>query len=305
MLHTLGVCILVFRILPSTTFLNGIIICLALCQIPAFLKVMTYCKRPNQGWRGWLLTALNLFAFLVQVAAIPFFMLFNFLNANGAQWTDIAGMLRTFSAPAMSISWELPVAILCISLSWWENFVADDWEFFCGKLKVPVLQWKITMHETRDTTYMLVGPFKIGLAVLLAHLFVEGHVFLLPNYESANLDNTVSDYFSYYGLMYINIGCGFVCTYLAGMACKLHMQAISFALPLMLAPAGAVTVVLCQCYYQFMDIQWYTTSWLCPERDLAQLWIPLTVAGVLWLSNMVILSHIWLPQNERMAKLDR
>ncbi|XP_064596957.1 uncharacterized protein LOC135463580 isoform X2 [Liolophura sinensis] len=305
MLHTLGVCILVFRILPSTTFLNGIIICLALCQVPAFLKVMTYCKRPNQGWRGWLLTALNLVALLVQVAAIPFFMLFNFLNANGAQWTDAAGMLKTFSAPSLSISWELPVAILCISLSWWENFVADDWEFFCGKLRVPVLQWKITMHETRDTTYMLVGPFKIGFAVLLAHLFVEGHVFLLPNYESANLGNTVSDYFSYYGLMYINIGCGFICTYLAGMACKLHMQAISFALPLMLAPAGAVTVVLCQCYYQFMDFAWYTTAWLCPERDLSQLWIPLTVAGVLWLSNMVILSHIWFPQNERMAKLDR
>lgn len=88
------------------------------------------------------------------------------------------------------IEWELPIALLLVSLVWWENFI--DRDIKCGSYKlVNIKLLKDNITATRIKTNMISSIWKIGITILFAYLFYpaifnSAQVFQTP---SAPVDN--------------------------------------------------------------------------------------------------------------------
>ena len=310
-LQTLGACLVIFRILPSTDIFRGVIVTFAICQIPSLLKVIVLEKRPNPSVSEIVGMILNISAFLVQIVSIPFFTMGNFLmegNHTILEGINSTTYKHTPVTIGPALSWELPVGLILMSLGYWENYVSGDWSVF-GKIYIPFKQWRKILQDSRDTACLLVYPWKIGFTILLARLLTYNTSFKLATSNNSN-DNTTyisafEEHLHCYSLMYLQIGSGILISYLSGLVCKLHMQKMAFSLPIILAPPISLTVVYLQCTFEFIPAHWHMGGWFCVGDSLQELMIPLICAAVLWFSYIIITGHIWFPQSERMAKLEK
>lgn len=312
-LQTFGMCLLLFRVLPSTDFFRGLIVTFAVCQIPSLLKVIVHERRPNLSVSEIVAIIMNIAAFLVQVSAIPFFSVGNFImqgNYSIMEAYNETTTLRTSVALNQTCDWELPLSLILLSIGWWENYVSGEWTVF-GRITIPFKHWRSILQDVRETSYFLIAPFKIGLAILMARLITNNTNFVVLGTDEFNA--TTSKYSSKaeeigvsYSLLFIQMGSGIVCTYLAGLACKLHMQRTAFSLPLVIGPAVSLLLIFFQCEFDFLPIYWHTGGWFCPKStDLYSLMIPIICAILVWLSYCITVSHIWFPQSERMAKIEK
>ncbi|XP_041366849.1 chitin synthase chs-2-like [Gigantopelta aegis] len=304
LLQTCGISLLVFKVLPSTDFFCGIVITFAVFQVPSFLQMLFSDYKLTSGlWNCLKLVGITA-AFVCQVGSAVLFTLTDFTSSAGPSIT--VDKNATFSLRNLVqfgyFTWEIPVALGLVSLGFWQNFISGEW-FLCMKVHCCFKSWRNTLHNVKETSYFLIGPLKIGLTVLLARLITNSG-YSLPDVV-ARTDGDVVGHLATYSLMYIQIGSGIICTYLAGLACKLHMQRMSFALPLLLSPPVSLGVVYLQCRYAFLPSHWHDGEWACPRLDLIPLVIPLGCAGALWISYCLITSHIWFPKCERMAKIER
>lgn len=312
-LQTFGMCLLLFRVLPSTDFFRGLIVTFAVCQIPSLLKVIVHERRPNLSVSEIVAIIMNIAAFLVQVSAIPFFSVGNFImqgNYSIMEAYNETTTLRTSVTLNQTCDWELPLSLILLSIGWWENYVSGEWTVF-GRITIPFKHWRSILQDVRETSYFLIAPFKIGLAILMARLITNNTNFVVLGTDEFNA--TTSKYSSKaeeigvsYSLLFIQMGSGIVCTYLAGLACKLHMQRTAFSLPLVIGPAVSLLLIFFQCEFDFLPIYWHTGGWFCPKStDLYSLMIPIICAILVWLSYCITVSHIWFPQSERMAKIEK
>ncbi|PVD20013.1 hypothetical protein C0Q70_20507 [Pomacea canaliculata] len=108
-----------------------------------------------------------------------------------------------------------------------------------------------------------------------------------------------------YSLVYLELLATMLVTYLASLACKLHMQKAAFALPLMLSPPVSLAIVYLQCHFHFLPTHWHMGTWYCPAMEWQDLIMPVACAAALWMSYCLIVSHIWFPKSERMAKVEK
>nr|KAG5697370.1 hypothetical protein BaRGS_004096 [Batillaria attramentaria] len=304
LLQTFGVCLLVFRVMPVTDFFRGITITLAMFQFPALFKLVLMERKPRLGVWDCLKLLLALLAFLTQVAAIPFFLMTKY-PAEGVHSTVPVKVGQSLKSESQlpDLCWELPVALVLVSLGWWENYVSGEWSM-CGKVKLSFQRARKIVQDVRETVFFLVAPFKIGLTILLAR-YLTGATFLLPQKEADDDTDPVEFHLTCYSLLYLQIGATGIVTYLASLACKLHMQKTAFALPLLLSPPASLAVVYLQCRYEFLPTHWHMGWWFCPSIEVSDLVIPLSCAGALWISYCLIVSHVWFPRSERMAKVER
>ncbi|KAL3866223.1 hypothetical protein ACJMK2_043545 [Sinanodonta woodiana] len=308
-LQTFGVALLIYRVLPSTDLFRGIVTTFAICQIPSLLKVIVHEKRPNPSISEILAIIMNIAAFIVQILAIPFFTVGDFVkegNFSIVEGHETNGYTYTPVILKRTATWELPLGLLLTSLGWWENYVSGEWTIF-GKITIPFKHMRKILQDSRETTFLLVGPFKIGLTILLARLLTGNSDFKVSSSPVSNLnaETPVEAHFVKYSLMYLQIGTGIILTYLAGLVCKLHMQKMAFSLPIVLAPPTALAVAYLQCRYQFLPANWHTGGWFCTNEGAEGLIMPLIAAAILLLSYCITVSHIWFPQSERMAKLEK
>ncbi|XP_060554144.1 uncharacterized protein LOC132715175 isoform X2 [Ruditapes philippinarum] len=312
-LQAFGACLIIYRILPSTDMFRGVIISFAVCQIPSLLKVIVRERRPNPSISEIVAIVLNVLAFVVQIGILPFLTTGLILDGNH---TILEGVnSTTYEQTPVTIvghiEWELIVGLLLFSLGYWENYVSGDWTI-CGKFRVPFKHWRKILQDSRDTVNILVIPWKIGCMILLSRLLTENTDFRLAS-TATEYDNTtdtvpmdsVEDHFHSYSLMYLQIGSGIVITYLSGLACKLHMQRVAFSFSITLAPPVTLALIYLQCHFEFIPAHWHMGGWFCPGEDISDLFIPLACALALWLSYCITVSHIWFPQSERMAKLEK
>lgn len=110
-------------------------------------------------------------------------------------------------------------------------------------------------------------------------------------------------HFERFGVLYLQIISSSLLTYFGSTACKMCMQLVGFSLPLTLATPVAVAIVVFQNVYKFMPTGSFI--WVVPETG-SDLWmLHLAWIGVLWLSEIFIVFHIWFPSNGRMEKIDR
>ncbi|XP_060062788.1 chitin synthase chs-2-like [Ylistrum balloti] len=417
LLHSFGLCLMVFHILPRMDMARGLLQFCGICTVPAFLKTITIAtdkSRPTV--KRLTLTFINGLAFVIQLCNLAASTMFSnpLKEAERDQLQrDVIydpDILHTVGRPAPMFEnrymWEIPVALVFISVSYWENFVESDLSI-CT-LNIPFLQWKRRLNSVRERLYIFVGIWKTGWTLLFAALLLPGFSFNIEfstsgsnpsgtrightttvaavasgvtvtskppirappvggsrkiplvkraisdqiglngvsavlNLTNANLKSrtpkfrprplpvpstspsienpsptingssdvnynlqlpeSVKRNFERYGPLYLQLLCSAVLSYFGSLACKLCMQVIGFALPLFLATPLTLGIIIVQCYSKFIPS--YLYIWLCPEmageiRMFHLLWL-----GVLWVSQIILTSHIWFPRNGRMAKIDR
>jgi hypothetical protein len=106
-----------------------------------------------------------------------------------------------------------------------------------------------------------------------------------------------------YGVLYLNLISTSLMSYFGGLACKLCMQMLGFALPMFLTTPLTLGLIIGECYGQYLPSYHYV--WVCPESSGdVRLYHLLWISG-LWISQLVTTAHIWFPRNGRMAKIER
>lgn len=97
-LHTIGMALLFFVILPELDVVKGAMITNCLCVVPAILGLLSRNSRDSKRF----------VKVIVDIAAIV---------------AQVTGFIVWPLSEDKPVLWLIPVASLCISLGWWENYV--------------------------------------------------------------------------------------------------------------------------------------------------------------------------------------
>ncbi|CAL1526679.1 unnamed protein product [Lymnaea stagnalis] len=187
--HTFGLCLFLFRVLPCLDTVRCLLLMNALCTIPAILRLFA-TKRSEDSKRKVATILLDILALLMQLSAYVIVLasmksecVKTPSTPGETSETDVAGgsaWQNTYSLSDMS--WEIPLSLLLISVKWWENFCDDDIRLGC--IYIPVKQYKDSLHRCRVKCYILASLWKVGVTFGLAFL-------LVPNL--AMIDKAFSD----------------------------------------------------------------------------------------------------------------
>ena len=333
-LHTFGLCLLVFRALPMFDMMRGLLVLGSIYVIPAMLKaIFEGSDKSLTCQRKFISSILNIGVVMIQLASIVGCCIFGIsmtmeekLSIQNEAANQTAHAQGTVLRPPLINQprwlWEIPVALICISLSYWENFVDGDLSLFGCTVRFQ--SWKKYLHHCRPRIYIIASLWKIGWVIGFAKLLQPGFNFNLTYSNSAVTETSVRnqetsvesnvfnpfefsgetiEHFEIYGILYIQVISILVMTYCASTACKMCMQIFGFSLPLILSTPVSATVIVLQCMYRFLPTGVFV--WVCQEED-GDLWVlHLVWLVVLWLSELFVVSHIWFPNSCRMEKTDR
>ena len=345
LLHTFGLCLLVFRVLPLFDMMRGLIVLGSIYIIPAMLKaIFEGSDKSLTCQRKFILSILNIGVVLIQLGSILGCCIFGISMTNedklslqneATNYTTHAP--RTVSRPLLNNQshwlWELPVALICISFSYWENFVDGDLSLFGCTIRFQ--SWKKYLHHCRPRIYIIASIWKIAWVIGFARILQPDFDFNMAYSNTSKETDTSAmnineneasagtlerngepdvfnpfqfsgetvEHFEIYGILYIQVISTIILTYCASTACKMCMQIFGFSLPLILSTPVSAAVVVLHCIYRFLPTGMFV--WVCQEED-GDLWIlHLVWLVVLWLSELFIVSHIWFPSNCRMEMTDR
>lgn len=309
-LHTFGLCQLTFRILPNMGMHRGILLLSAVAILPSILRLMCTSEPDTNktdkclaGKKGKVIGfILDLLSFFVQISTIPIVVITKFMliEERPPIQVDAAAIV------------EPVLALFFVSFSWWENFVDDK---FCGQLNENkfwhkfIFSIKFDLQMSRPVINFITSAWKIGLSFLLAWAYSGDISFDITGafeyMDSVPIANNAS-------LIAFTIS-AFVAYYIGYISCKLHLQIVSFSLPLFLSTPLAVAAVQLHCEYGYLTV---LTSELpgvdgCvdlqggEDQEIISPWYHL-VAAILWYISLYWLTrHIWYPSQERLAKVER
>ncbi|OWF54075.1 uncharacterized protein LOC110445657 [Mizuhopecten yessoensis] len=303
-----GMGFLVYRVLPEYDTISGITLMLACVQLPTLLnihrQIFRHRKLKLKFLKRLLVATFSIIASLIQFGFNP-----------------IVYVTEIF-VPADSTSKNivfLTVSIFLVSFGWCESFAGEDIDIIC--MNVPLKKWRQQISRCRDKTNFLACPLKVGIFFLCAHQLVPDVTFAFPlpvTYTDTHIpvpnstETTVAQtavtqsFFDRYTLLLIQVSSGYVCSYLCGIACKIHMQRFSFCLSLLLVPMLSIglTIWLCIGGQESLPILEGTVA--CPANlSFDGLKGILGVALALLVSLVMLTLHVWFPSTERMAKLER
>ncbi|ESO87527.1 hypothetical protein LOTGIDRAFT_127517 [Lottia gigantea] len=322
LLHSFGLCLLLFRILPKVDIFGALIILSSVSAIPSILQMFWSFKVKTMPYKKKVLgSILHSVAAFFQVGCIVMTIFLGVLfkqTDKDAMKEYVVGDLKanTVVNNAVvffrgSVSWELPVSLFLISLGYWENFM--DGDIAIGRVKLPFISWIKTLHVVRQRLYTFVGVWKIGCSFLFAMLLVDDFRFSL-SFDSAHTSQskanmteieTFFDHAEQFGPLYLHLVSAWICSYVSGLACKLCMQLFGFSLPLSLVTPVSATVIILQCRYNFIPESANFYFWICPTTDDELVIYHYILLGISWLSQIIINAHIWFPQSDRMSKVER
>lgn len=168
----------------------------AVCTIPAFCK-LTLSKSNSRPMLRFLTLFVDLAAFAAQCSV--YFVVTStqftaFLNKPSATTTapataidepssldsldsintaisnSIKTATDTMEQAQLRFGWEAPVALLCVSIVWWENYVDRDIKF--GKINIPLGTYKRHLQSVRSKANIGASIWKIGLTIAFSFLLL-------------------------------------------------------------------------------------------------------------------------------------
>ncbi|XP_060582419.1 LOW QUALITY PROTEIN: chitin synthase chs-2-like [Ruditapes philippinarum] len=203
LLHTLGLSLLVFRVLPMLDMLRAFIVLGSIYTVPAFLKTIFEGRDPNTGLaRKCSIFVLNFGAFLIQIGSIVLCEMFQISMSpsekmgirNAVLQDDLSvivprpnlgkGFFRN------EVLFELPIALVLISVSYWENYVEGEFSIF-GK-SMNFKNWKKHLHHARGRLYIFASIWKACWVIAFAVLLQPGFNFNLSYTNPAQQNDTIS-----------------------------------------------------------------------------------------------------------------
>ncbi|KAL4708135.1 hypothetical protein ACJJTC_009914, partial [Scirpophaga incertulas] len=319
-LHTIGLALLFFVILPELDVVKGAMITNCLCIVPAILGLLSRNSRDNKRF-------IKVIVDMVAIAA------------------QVTGFIVWPLSDDKPVLWLIPVASLCISLGWWENYVTRQSPI--GIIK-SLGRLKDELNSSRYFTYRFMSVWKILLFMMciLFSIWMEGdepsmffQMFdtafsphnivveevqislggtIIPDLANVTLTGdsveVAAVYKSAYYVMLIQIFAAYFCYIFGKFACKILIQGFSYAFPINLIIPLVVNFLIAACglrngdtcffhgsvpdYLFFESPPVFTLSDFI-TRQMAWVWL-------LWLlSQTWITIHIWTPKAERLASTEK
>ncbi|KAH3856321.1 hypothetical protein DPMN_098907 [Dreissena polymorpha] len=314
--HSIGLCALVFIILPDMDIVRGIWLLNGVAVLPSVLYPFTVSEprtRRDEGYvRRIALISTSLIVAIVQVAFIPLVILFD----------NFVGGSRIDSEPQTTVIFIL--AMMFVSFSWWENFSDDR---FCGRthdngiIKTYFLKLKFNLQESRPIINFFTSLWKICITCVLTWVTKTIKPFSFsddnPDANHHEIDDvTVADAFSKLGDMSIKDNAAiltltlttFVGYYIAYTTCKLKIQKFSFCLPMILSTPVAVVIASLDCRSTFNLLIPFTNELrnMCERHEDVEEWAGVYITGIVLLTSLYWLCrHIFFPSIERLARTER
>ncbi|XP_059171416.1 chitin synthase chs-2-like [Physella acuta] len=181
-IHSFGLCLFLFRVLPCLDTVRCLLLMNALCSVPAILRLFA-TKRSDEPKRKVATILLDILALLMQLSA--YVIVLASMKSECVKTPSVPGETST-PAPELAstnegspwqntyslsdMSWEIPLSLFLISVKWWENFCDEDLRIGC--IYVPIKQYKDALHRCRVKCYILASLWKVGVTFGLAFLLV-------------------------------------------------------------------------------------------------------------------------------------
>ncbi|XP_044267838.1 chitin synthase chs-2 isoform X2 [Tribolium madens] len=319
-LHTIGIALLIFYILPDLDVVKGAMLTNCICFIPGVLGLLS---RSNKESQRFLKVIIDLFAIAAQATG---FVVWPIIE----QRADL---------------WIIPIAIFLVSLGWWENYISRHSPIpFIKKLG----KIKENLEQCRYFIYMFVSVWKCLLffvSVLFIILVKEGEVAffftdfsegfsahqiqvleikpvlggtslpdiseIIPTGDDTTI--TSNDMTAIYVLL-LNVSSSYFAYIFGKFACKIMIQGFSYAFPVNLTIPVSISLLIAACGLRNGDPCFFhdtIPSYLFFEsppvvflndfisHQHAWIWL-------LWLlSQTWITLHIWTPKCERLARTEK
>ena len=212
-MHSFGIVIFVFHILPKLDAARCLLILNAVCLVPSFLKLFLTKSDSSIVQRSFFFL-MDFLAFTMQCSCVAIALASKFLkheitSSSSTTFesilpstTEIIPLLNRhkrqedlttfdmeYTTPINNVSsidenlqtilggfyiqWELPVALILVSLTWWENFVDRDIKIG-HKTIIHMKLLKENIVATRAKTSLIITCWKIFVTILFAYIFHHG-----------------------------------------------------------------------------------------------------------------------------------
>ena len=89
---------------------------------------------------------------------------------NSPLSNSIKAVTDTMEQAQIRFGWEAPVALLCVSIVWWENYV--DRDIKCGKINIQLGTYKRHLQSVRSKANIGASIWKIALTVAFSFLLL-------------------------------------------------------------------------------------------------------------------------------------
>ncbi|XP_053386095.1 chitin synthase chs-2-like isoform X2 [Mercenaria mercenaria] len=310
-LHTAGMSMFAFYVLPSMDPLRGLVLTFGVGVIPALLKM--FDTQREEG-RKFYVVAADILALVVQISILILWPIKNLIDHSN---TDL--------------TWTIPASLLLISVGWWENYINRFTKM--GKLGIRLKEFKHNVRRMRTKIYIFASMWKIILTLgLMTVMMTAGNKSCLsvlyfdidfaqdcPHLVNPSGNNIDSDSFHTdpYWIALIQILSCLMCYQFSKIACKVMLQVVSFSLPLMIAAPIIAGLFIANC--EAWNVDKITNPllpqylyWTCDINGISRGFLEtlysdylLPVSLLWWLSFMWVTFHIWMPRVERLVQTER
>ncbi|CAK1549970.1 unnamed protein product [Leptosia nina] len=319
-LHTIGLAILVLLILPELDVVKGAMLMNALCIMPGILNIFS---RDSSHPRYYIIMMLDILSASAQITAF-------------VVWPLLDGT---------SVLWTIPVACIFISLTWWENFVANP-DRNSTVITIYLSDLRNELKKTRYYTYRFLPIWKIilfmicimvameiqgddsksffswALTAFTERLYYVHEVQAILEDNLVDLDRTLiegsfrleASPIASLWVAVIQMAAAYICFTCSKLACKILIQQFSFTFALSLVGPVMVNVLIYMCGLRNANpCAFHNTipdylSYIIPPVYYLQNYIgrEMTWIWLLWLASQAwITIHTWTPKCERLAATDK
>ncbi|XP_054284217.1 chitin synthase chs-2-like isoform X1 [Macrosteles quadrilineatus] len=328
-LHTVGLAMLIFVILPELDAIKGAMLTNCVCFVPAVLSLLSRntkgCTSRSEKTEVYMKAIVDIVAIAAQATGFVMWPLL-----EGGQHPNL---------------WIIPISLACISCGWWENFIGKNSVVVFTK---PFWRIKDRLKRTRYFTYIFISIWKILSFFFLTVVAVayrgesiskffssfsagfSAHkiriteikpVFggtSLPDLADVTPTGEVIDIEAQYNtalyVLLMHIISAYLCYIFGKFACKIVIQGFSYAFPVNLTIPVTLSLLIAMCGLRHDDPCFFHNTipdylfFESPPVYFLNDFISKQHAWVwlLWLlSQTWITLHIWTPKIERLASTEK
>ncbi|KAJ6216762.1 hypothetical protein RDWZM_007919 [Blomia tropicalis] len=289
-IHTVGLSIFIFLILPSLDVVKGAMLTNCLCFLPSLFAIFS---RHSEETQRFFKTLLDIVSMLVQAAA--FFI-----------WPLV---IREERYPPNYNVFLIPIVCLMISVGWWENYIDRSSAF--GYIR-RLASIKERLHRTRYFIYIFISIWKI-LAIFLTMIAC---FYYMDGSTSFSIFSKFKEAFGSHKILIQRDRSDLLEFANTDQFVGVEGKRFSFAFPISLTVPITISVLITFCGVHFENkcrlsdflIPKYL-FWHCQEEPFLRDESFFNLHAFMWLAWLLaqtwISIHIWTPKCERLATTEK
>lgn len=302
-LQSIGLCLLVFHLLPSVGPIQGLLVLGATGIIPSFLKLHITLNKTCEIRAKMTEFAVDLLSLSLQlsITALIFVPNVTFFCRVSSPPGSNGGYYVTKCLTNSVSRIKAVLALLLTSLTWWENFLEKLIEKKSLKGRISNIQ--SDLNENRAFINMFVSMCKFVTSFITVFIIEDSSQIFEQHIWQEFANQKVQDILDIILLILSSIAAYFIaCT-----SCKLQMQIFSFSIPCLFStPIAAILFALiCSRSGEILKDSFYFDCDISCDAQYLKSNYCLVVALLWTLSLYWTAKHIWFPEQERIAKVER